>query len=101
MNTHDRTPLYRAVRSDDAEAVRTLLAAGANPNARDANGRAPLHEAAEWGNVEAVAALLDGGADSGARSKCGELPVDVLRSNGPPNVRYNDVYWRLNDARYR
>jgi len=46
------------------EAVRTLLARGADPNARDVGDNAtPLHFAAGGGNVESVRLLLDAGAD--------------------------------------
>jgi len=40
-----------------------LIAAGADPNAFDANGTPPLHRAVRNRCAAAVGALLDGGAD--------------------------------------
>jgi ankyrin repeat protein/uncharacterized glyoxalase superfamily protein PhnB len=56
------TPLHAAVQH--ADAVRLLLAHGADPNARDTGDNAlPLHGAAGHGSIESVRALLDGGSD--------------------------------------
>lgn len=46
-----------------ADAVRALLHAGAEVNARSANGATALHWAAGAGNLDAVAVLLECGAD--------------------------------------
>lgn len=55
--------LVAAVRTGDAAAVRTLLAAGADPNHPDpASGLTPLMFAAGRGDVETVAALVAAGA---------------------------------------
>lgn len=52
-----------------ARTVRTLIAAGADPNARFAGRHAetPLHWAASSDDVDAIEALLDGGAEVDAR----------------------------------
>jgi ankyrin repeat protein len=56
------TGLHLAVRHPDA--LRLLLAHGADPNARDDRDNAsPLHFAAAHGNAEAVRLLLDAGSD--------------------------------------
>lgn len=56
------TGLHLAVRHPDA--VRLLLAHGADPNARDTGDNAlPLHFAAGGGYVESVRALLDAGSE--------------------------------------
>ncbi|MES3001246.1 MAG: ankyrin repeat domain-containing protein [Pseudomonadota bacterium] len=51
------TPLMAAVRSTNAEAVRLLLAAGSNPDARDRQGLTPLHVLARYGGAEHQAQL--------------------------------------------
>jgi ankyrin repeat protein len=59
-------PLARAAEQGDAAAVKRLIAAGADVNARD-GGSTPLIYAARSGDTEAVSALLDAGADPNAR----------------------------------
>ncbi len=58
--------LHAAAARGDATAVRTLLAKGANPNARDAHGRTPAHVAAHFKRRITLAALLRGGTDPNA-----------------------------------
>jgi len=48
---------------------------------------------------EVVKALLDGGADASAKDSWGELPVELIPDGSP--LRGTDVYWRLNEGRYR
>lgn len=52
-NSSLETPLHSAVRADDAEAVRTLLTAGADARFLDAAGRTPLQLAIELAAIEA------------------------------------------------
>src|SRR5688572_10385487 len=52
----------RAMRSEDAAAVRAAVDAGADPNERDTQGNTPLMHAAQTGNAEVVQALIDAGA---------------------------------------
>ena len=52
-----------------------LIAAGANPNAKDIDGVTPLHMAAFARNAENAHLLLEAGADPKAKDKAGR---DVL-----------------------
>ena len=58
-----RNPLHAAVRIDDIAAVRSLLAGGANVNARDSKNVTVLQLAAVLGNEDIVRLLLDMGAN--------------------------------------
>jgi ankyrin repeat protein len=57
---------------DFAQVVNQLVAAGANPNARDKEGNAPLHEVSDAG---VALALVKAGADPNARNERGETPL--------------------------
>jgi hypothetical protein len=58
------TPLHSAAQAGDLDAVRTLLEAGADPNAREeGDNTTPLHWAAAGRHVEIARALLDAGSD--------------------------------------
>lgn len=80
----DDGQIFEALRSLDFGAVRKLLEAGADPNARDQNGQTPLHHAARIGDEEVCKLLIDAGADveaefefNGARP----LAVAVFHAN--------------------
>lgn len=57
------TPLHFAATHADRSAMTVLLAAGADPNARDAEGSTPLHIAAYASKAQNVQQLLEAGAD--------------------------------------
>lgn len=60
----------------DADAVRSCLRAGADPNARDHDNRTPLHEAVGWElNLGVISALMAGGADTNALDWAGTTPL--------------------------
>jgi ankyrin repeat protein len=67
------TSLHFAAFFGGADAVRLLLAAGADANADDENaiGVRPLHSAAAAGDAGALRALLEAGADPDARERVG------------------------------
>ena len=62
--------MYAAFRGD-TEAVRLLLAAGANPNASTAWGWTPLMSAVDRGHTDAARLLLEAGANSNAADDSG------------------------------
>src|SRR6266705_990124 len=57
------TVLMTAARAGNLEAVKALLARGANPNARERLDQTALMWAAAEGHAAVVRALIDGGAD--------------------------------------
>lgn len=91
--TTGETPLHAALCKPNRPAyelvVRTLLAAGANPNRptipgvetgafmRDVRtkGETPLHRAAAFGSESTIQLLLDAGGDKGAKDVDGDSPL--------------------------
>jgi hypothetical protein len=71
--------MTRAARWGDAELVKALLAAGADPRARDASGVTPVMHAAESGDPGTVRALLAAGGDPTARDGAGRNAADRAR----------------------
>jgi ankyrin repeat protein len=92
------TPLWRAAKSSDVEAVRLLLSAGADPLMPAAAGVTPLMVAAGQGwmtdwtigteeeSVETVRALLAAGADVNARNTRGETALHGAADRGAEHV---------------
>ncbi len=76
------TAVDAAVAGDAADVVRTLLAAGADPNVRSEANYTTLHKAAVHGNLEIVRMLLDHGADPKAIRDGGHTPIDDAREKG-------------------
>jgi ankyrin repeat protein/catechol 2,3-dioxygenase-like lactoylglutathione lyase family enzyme len=70
------TALHEVVKSTQLEAVRLLLANGADPNAREAGDHTtPMHWAAATGRRDIVEALLDAGGDVHGYGDAHELDV--------------------------
>jgi uncharacterized protein len=71
---------------DAVASAQALLDAGADVNARDANGRTALHAAAALGYNDVVRLLVERGADVAAKDAEGSTPVDAangkLRGRG-------------------
>ena len=72
-----------------ADAVRVLLAAGANPNAKNPAGDTALHIAAHDGKLDPLRALVEGGADVNAKNAKGQTALQVVETMGPRKL--NDI----------
>jgi ankyrin repeat protein len=78
--------LMHAANHGYAKMVQTLIAAGANVNAKDSFGATALMEAALYGHLEVVELLLQAGADTKAQTNAGDkasdyAAMDVVQSN--------------------
>jgi uncharacterized protein len=71
------------------DAVRALLAAGANPNAKNPAGDTALHIAAHDGKLEPMRALVEGGADINAKNAKGQTPLQLVETMAPRKL--NDI----------
>jgi ankyrin repeat protein len=77
------TPVADAARSGDVEAVRSLLARGADANAAHGDGMSALHWAAERGDPKMAEALVHAGATVDAVTRIGHYtPLHVASSAG-------------------
>lgn len=85
-NAQRIAPLHAAVAGRHPEVVRLLLAAGAQPDARQFGGWTPLLAAAQHGHAEIVAALLDVGADPAAANDEGVRPAELARTHGHTEI---------------
>ena len=83
------TPLALACANGNAEMIRLLLDAGADPNSVDPAGETALMMAARIGNLDAVKVLLDRGAVLDARDREFEQTalMVAVRENHPEVVR--------------
>ncbi len=75
-------PLGSAAAGRSSAVVGALLAAGADPNARQAGGFAPLHSAAQGGDLPSLELLLSHGADRDAKADDGRTPLDLAVAAG-------------------
>lgn len=76
---HGSTPLHLAATNPDLSAIKALLAAGADPNARDSEGLTPLHMAAYTQKAGSARLLLEYGADPYAKTNAGRDPTSMAR----------------------
>jgi uncharacterized protein len=75
-------PLHAAVASRNIDSMRLLLAAGADPNARQQVGYTPLMGAAGGGREDILDLLLAGGADPGAVAEDGKTAAAIAGEHG-------------------
>lgn len=73
------TPLHLAAANADPGALKALIDAGADPNARDHDGMTPLHVAAYSQNAAHAQLLLEAGANPHALTASGRDPTSVAR----------------------
>jgi len=80
------TPLMAASLNGDSEAVKLLLAAGADVNAANNSGATPLIMASQKGNAEAVKLLLAAGANVNYVAPNGATPLSIASEQGHADV---------------
>lgn len=81
------TALHSAVADGGhREIALALIAAGADPNAKQRHGWTPLHGAAHSGDRAVVAALLAAGADRRLTNDEGRRAADIARERGHAEV---------------
>lgn len=73
------TPLHLAAMNPDSSAMTALLAAGADPNARDHEGSTPIHMAAYASRAPYTLILLNAGADPLLKNNLGRDATAMAR----------------------
>lgn len=83
-HTGGHTALHFAAINLDKEAIRILLAAGADPNAQDASGWTPLHHVVRRPDLRKlmVLDLVRSGANPNMRDGAGVSPKDEVKRTG-------------------
>ena len=77
-----KTALHYAALGGGVRAAKALLAAGADPNARDNWRDTPLHDAALAGTTEVARLLLNAGAEVSATDDCGRSALGLAIDRG-------------------
>lgn len=76
----------RGDKGEHPEKVKSLLAYGAEINAKGPHGKTALHVAAKAGFTKVVKVLLENGADTSLKNDAGETPLMVARKNKKKHV---------------
>jgi ankyrin repeat protein len=74
--------LLDAAKAQDWSAVREMIQAGEDVNARAPDGATALHWASYWDDVPAAELLIRAGADAGAANDLGATPLWIAALNG-------------------
>jgi ankyrin repeat protein len=82
------TPLVRAVKDNDAAAVRTLSYHAADPNIPDAHGVMPIFHAVKNNDINLVGALLSHGASLEAKDANGNTPLACALQNDDTDMAF-------------
>jgi hypothetical protein len=77
-------PFREASNREPADAVKALLAAGANPNVKAPDGSTPLHQAVAARQVPIIRALVEAGAQLDATNKDNLTPLQLAEKPEPP-----------------
>jgi uncharacterized protein len=77
-------PFREAANREPADAVKALLAAGANPNAKAPDGSTPLHQAVAARQVAIIQALVAAGAKLDAVNQDNLTPLQLAEKPEPP-----------------
>jgi len=77
-------PFREAANREPLDAVKTLLAAGANPNANAPDGSTPLHQAVAARQVAIIRALVGAGAKLDAVNQDNLTPLQLAEKPEPP-----------------
>lgn len=78
VGLYGETPLTRAVFAENIDAVKLLLARGANINQSRSDGQTPLMIAVLQKNISLVEILLAAGADVTLKNKRGEMALNLV-----------------------
>lgn len=78
--------LIEAARHQGAEAVQQLLAGGADPDVRQADGATALHWATYQEDIDTVASLIEAKADVNAVNRLGASPLYLAAKSGNANL---------------
>src|SRR5207237_6642721 len=77
-------PFREPSNRDPVDAVKTLLAAGADPNAKAPDGATPLHQAVPARQVAIIRALVGAGAKLDAVNQDNLTPLQLAEKPEPP-----------------
>ena len=80
--TETTTPLHKAAKEGNIEKVKSLIASGADVNAKSKYGDTPLHYAARRGHKIIGELLINKGAEVNAKNKSGETPLHIATFDG-------------------
>jgi ankyrin repeat protein len=84
-------PFRETSNREPVEAVKVLLAAGANPNAAAPDGSTPLHQAVTARQIPIIRALVAAGAKLDAVNKDNLTPLQVAEKPEPPPPAGNNT----------